>query len=77
LIFVVGGLVTAVAYCGELYFDTQYHIQLATFKQEFDLAGGWHLERGAPPKPLGGWWLRFYYDSDKRDKIGLQVVRAD
>lgn len=30
------------------------HIQLATYKEEYGQgAKGWHVERGAPPKPLG------------------------
>lgn len=62
---------------GKTYFDTQYHIQLPTFKQEHNLSGGWHIERGAPPKPLGGWWLRWYYDSDRWGNVGLDIVRAD
>ena len=61
---------------GRTYFDTQYHIQLATFKQEHNLSGGWHIERGAPPKPLGGWWLRWYFDSSKWGNVGMDIVRA-
>ena len=61
---------------GELFFDSQWHIQLPTYKQEFDLAGGWHVERGAPPKPLGGWWLRWHWDATARDKVGMEVIRA-
>lgn len=56
--------------------DTQYHVQLATFKQEHNLAGGWHIERGAPPKPLGGWWLRWYFDSSKWGNVGMDIVKA-
>lgn len=34
------------------------HIQTSTYKDEYgDGNGGWHIERGAPPKPLGGYWL--------------------
>jgi UDP-2,3-diacylglucosamine pyrophosphatase LpxH len=61
---------------GQTYFDTQYHIQLATFKQEHTLSGGWHIERGAPPKPLGGWWLRWYFDSSKWGNVGMEIIRA-
>lgn len=61
---------------GKTYLDTQYHIQLATFKQEHTLSGGWHIERGAPPKPLGGWWLRWYFDSSKWGNVGMEIVRA-
>lgn len=40
----------------------QVHIKGAGYKEEFrDGYGGWHVERGGPPKPVGAWWLRFYY----------------
>lgn len=33
-------------------------VRTATYKDEYDKgAGGWHIERGAPPKPVGGRWL--------------------
>lgn len=33
-------------------------MQTPSYKQEFDdRHSGWHVERGAPPKPLGGYWL--------------------
>jgi hypothetical protein len=46
---------------GEVYLDEQTHIKTATYKDEYgDGTEGWHIERGGPPKPTGGWWLRFY-----------------
>jgi len=34
------------------------HVRTATYKEEYnDGKGGWHVERGAGPKPLGGRWL--------------------
>jgi hypothetical protein len=39
----------------------QTHIKGAGYKEEFrDGYGGWHVERGGPPKPTGAYWLRFY-----------------
>lgn len=39
----------------------QEHIRGATYKEEYgDGTHGWHIERGGPPKPLGGWWIRCY-----------------
>lgn len=33
-------------------------VRTATYKEEYnDGKYGWHVERGAPPKPLGGRWL--------------------
>jgi hypothetical protein len=42
----------------------QTHIQLPTYKDEFTgVSKGWHHERGGPPKPLGGWWVKFYWST--------------
>jgi hypothetical protein len=47
---------------GTLYLDTQYHIKVAGYKEEYeDGYGGWHIERGAPPKPTGACWLRLFW----------------
>jgi hypothetical protein len=44
----------------------QTHIKGAGYKEEFrDGYGGWHIERGGPPKPTGAWWLRFYAPTGK------------
>ena len=64
----------------KIYHDTQTHICLPTYKEEFETGfGGWHVERGAPPKPIGAVWLRFYY-VNSRDLIkrGLhyEITRA-
>ena len=41
---------------------TQTHIRTPGYKDEYALGeGGWHIERGAPPKPTGACWLRFYF----------------
>lgn len=61
---------------GNTYIDEQTHVTLATYKQEFTLAGGWHIERGAPPKPLGGVWLRFFWDAQQRSHVGHEFIRA-
>lgn len=37
-----------------------HFLQTATYKEEFNnRKSGWHVERGAPPKPLGGYWAEF------------------
>lgn len=42
--------------------DSQWHVCAPTYKEEYgDGSMGWHVERGAPPKPLGAYWLRFYF----------------
>jgi len=56
------------------YLSTQHHVQLPTYKEEYLDGVGWHVERGAPPKPLGGYWLRFYFST--RDDVTFEVIRA-
>lgn len=44
----------------------RWHISTPGFKDEFGGAGmGWHIERGAPPKPTGGAWLQLYFERDE------------
>ncbi len=58
---------------GVIYQDMQYHVRTATYKDDYrDGAGGWHIERGAPPKPMGCVWLRFYYE---RKHIQMQFIQ--
>ena len=42
-----------------------HHLQTATYKEESvpGKGSGWHVERGAPPKPLGGYWMRLKFDT--------------
>jgi hypothetical protein len=49
---------------GNIKFKETEHIITSTYKEEYgDGHGGWHIERGAPPKPLGGAWLEFYNEA--------------
>jgi predicted phosphodiesterase len=44
----------------------QLHIKTPGYKEEYgDGFGGFHIERGGPPKPTGAIWLRFYYEGKK------------
>lgn len=47
----------------------QIHVRTAGYKEEYgDGYGGWHIERGGPPKPTGAAWLRvFQADNDTVD----------
>jgi len=59
---------------GKVYHDTQTHVTLPTYKEEYkDGFGGWHCETGKPPKPIGAAWLVFYY-SRRKDQI-LHEIR--
>jgi hypothetical protein len=58
---------------GRLDIRDRLHLQLGTYKQEFT-ERGFHVRNQRPPKPLGGTWLRFFYDYSKRDRLGMQAV---
>lgn len=58
---------------GVIWQDVQYHVRTGTYKDDYtDGSGGWHVQRGAPPKPMGAVWLRFYLD---RHHIRLQLIQ--
>ena len=43
---------------GHIHYDTQYYLQLPTYKDEFGGDGdGWWHEKGQDPRPMGGWVL--------------------
>lgn len=56
--------------------DSQWHIQLPTLKDEFALEGGYHVEKGRSPRPLGGWWLKFFYNEQCPGRAGFSIERA-
>jgi UDP-2,3-diacylglucosamine pyrophosphatase LpxH len=52
------------------------HVQTGTYKEE-SVGHGWHVERGAPPKPLGSWWMRFYYDAGSKGRYRYEFIRTE
>jgi len=57
----------------------QTHIKVGGYKEEFtDGYGGWHVERGGPPKPTGAYWIRFYFDRYDKDKriYDYEIIEA-
>jgi hypothetical protein len=62
---------------GEEITETQYHVQIPTYKEEFTMIpGGFHHKTGKPPKPIGAWWVRFYY-SNRTGRIEASFTEAD
>lgn len=59
---------------GKQYQDEQLHLRLPTYKDEYgDGVGGWHVERGGPPKSMGAMWLDF---TNKSGKFDVEAKRA-
>jgi hypothetical protein len=57
---------------GVLHFDIQHHIRIPGYKQDYaDGSGGWTVERGGVPKPIGAVWMRLYYE---QKAVRLQFV---
>jgi len=65
---------------GNVIFSTQHHIRIPGYKNEYnDGTRGWAVERGVPPKPLGGTFVTFDVRHTGRGKsvtcqIGVQPV---
>jgi hypothetical protein len=49
------------------YTDRQVHVKTAGYKRSHKQQGGWEIERGMPPKPIGAYWLRMYWNKDFLD----------
>jgi len=53
----------------------QVHFRTAGYKEEYkDGWGGWHVERGGPPKPVGAVWMRIF--AHDRDTVDYELVEA-
>lgn len=45
------------------------YVRLSTYKEEYgDGAFGWHNERQAGPRPIGGYWCEWRFSNEKRQK---------
>lgn len=61
---------------GQVYRDTVLHMCLPSLKDEFDMAGGFHIERGRAPRPQGAYWLEFCYDGAEHGRVAFDVARG-
>ena len=65
---------------GQVWTDTQWHLQLPTYKDEFGSKGdGWWHETGKGPRPLGGWWVDMSHRWDQsveKEVINILPRRA-
>lgn len=52
-------------------------IRTATYKEEYNEGkGGWHVERGASPKPTGGRWLELHPQRIRNDEREFMKINA-
>jgi len=52
-------------------------IRTPTYKEEYNEGkGGWHVERGAPPKALGGRWLELHPEYAQKDNVKFHKINA-
>jgi hypothetical protein len=52
-------------------------IRTSTYKEEYNQGkGGWHVERGASPKPTGGRWLELHPQRTKKEGQELVKINA-
>jgi hypothetical protein len=48
---------------GNISLKEQWHVRMPTYKDEYkDGYGGWHIETGKAPKPIGAYWLKVTVD---------------
>jgi predicted phosphodiesterase len=57
--------------------QTCHYVKTPSYKDEYtDGHGGWHVETGKPPKPVGAMWLRFWWDGKERG-LRTELTMAD
>lgn len=61
---------------GRSVFTQQWHVQIPTFKQEYG-GGGYHMEKGRPPKPLGARWLRFFHSPRAQCRVDFEFRKGE
>lgn len=54
----------------------QLHVSTGTYKDEWSPGEGYHIEKGRPPKPLGGTWLRLWFENRTHGGIRYEATRA-
>lgn len=61
---------------GKVLRGESYHISLPTFKDEWNLRGGYAIEKAMAPSPMGGAWLVFGYNRRLPNRLSIDFHRA-
>lgn len=62
---------------GMQFQDLSYHVRTPTYKDEYRAGeGGWHVERGGPPKPIGAMWLKFMLVNSSSGRMDFEMTQA-
>lgn len=62
---------------GKQFQDLQHHVRTSTYKDEYNTgAGGWHVETGKPPKPIGAVWMRLFLSDPRMARIDAEFTQA-
>lgn len=62
---------------GRIAQDTTTHISIPGFKNEYDLENpGFHIEKGRSPRPMGGFWLEFFWHKRYHGNVAFRAYKA-
>jgi hypothetical protein len=61
---------------GKVTTERTLHLCIPTLKDEFDLRGGYHVEKGRWPRVIGGYWLRFWHDNMNDARVEFDASLA-
>lgn len=67
-----------VSMAGTIYKDLIWFARVPGYKDEYaDGTGGFHVERGRDPRPIGSIWVRFFYDtSQNKNHVQFELTQA-
>jgi hypothetical protein len=64
--------------CYSIRQEKLHHLRTPCYKEEYkDGSKGWHVMRGAPPKPLGGAWLKVKFKIRTEDGRDIEFVETE
>jgi hypothetical protein len=61
---------------GKTTTERTLHVNLPTFKDEFNLRGGYHVVKGRWPRVIGGYWFRFWQDHNAPGNVQFDANLA-